>query len=125
MAQVENVPNKPVHLIFMCGALLLFFLMQWSIDWVVGYFGKAPSEAVTGLVSAIVAVFVALSLYKNDRFYGRVNEVASELKKVTWPSAKEVRAATIVVIVMSVVAAFIIGMVFDVAWSKLTELVYA
>ena len=52
-----------------------------------------------------------------------VNEVVDELKKVTWPTAKEVRAATIVVIVMALVSALILGL-FDFVWSNLTELVY-
>ena len=51
------------------------------------------------------------------------NEVATELKKVTWPTAKEVRAATIVVIVMALISALILGL-FDFVWSNLTELVY-
>ena len=51
------------------------------------------------------------------------NEVASELGKVTWPTPKEVRAATIVVIVMSIIAAVIL-FAFDFVWSNLTELVY-
>jgi preprotein translocase subunit SecE len=42
---------------------------------------------------------------------------------VTWPTAKEVRAATIVVIVMSIIAAVIL-FAFDFVWSNLTELVY-
>ena len=45
------------------------------------------------------------------------------MKKVTWPSAKEVRAATIVVIVMAIISAIVLGL-FDLVWSNLTELVY-
>ena len=29
MAQQENAPNKPVHLMYLCGAVLLFYLLQW------------------------------------------------------------------------------------------------
>jgi preprotein translocase subunit SecE len=42
---------------------------------------------------------------------------------VTWPTAKETRAATIVVIVMTLIAAVIL-FAFDLVWSQLTELVY-
>jgi preprotein translocase subunit SecE len=62
-------------------------------------------------------------MYRNDRIYHLANEVASELKKVTWPTAKEVRASTTTVIVMAIVSAIILGL-FDLAWSNLTELVY-
>lgn len=122
MAQ-ENAPNKPVHLIYLCGAVLLFYLLQWTIDWLWGYFGSAPSESKITLVAAIGAAVAGVVLYRNDRVYHLANEVSSELKKVTWPTAKEVRSATIVVIVMAIVSAIILG-VFDFGWAQLTRAVY-
>jgi preprotein translocase subunit SecE len=119
----ENAPNKPVHLIYLCGAVLLFYLLQWSIDWIWGYFGSVPSESKITLVAAVVAGVTGIVMYRNDRIYHLANEVTSELKKVTWPTAKEVRAATLVVIVMAIVSAIILG-VFDLVWTNLTELVY-
>lgn len=123
MATQENAPNKPVHLIYLCGGVLLFYILQWGIDWIWGYFGSAPSEFRITLIAAVVALFVGISLYRNDRIYALANEVATELKKVTWPTAKEVRTATSVVIIMAIVSAVILG-VFDFAWSNITELVY-
>ena len=122
MAQ-ENAPNKPVHLIYLCGAVLLFYLLQWSIDWVWGYFGSVPSESKLSVLSGIIATVAGIVLYRNDRIYHLANEVSSELKKVTWPTAKEVRTATLVVIVMAIVSAIILGL-FDLLWTNLTELVY-
>jgi preprotein translocase subunit SecE len=119
----ENAPNKPVHLIYLCGAVLLFYLLQWTIDWVWGYFATSPSESKISLISAVGAVVIGVALYRNDRVYHLANEVTGELKKVTWPTAKEVRAATLVVVVMAIVSSIILG-VFDLAWSNLTELVY-
>jgi len=127
VAQQENAPNKPVHLMYICGACLLFFVLQWTIEWVWGYFdkyiGSPPSEMTMSMTAAVVAVLAGVITYRNDRIYALANEVAGELKKVTWPSAKEVRTATIVVIVMSVISAMILGF-FDFIWSNLTELVY-
>lgn len=122
MAQ-ENAPNKPVHLIYLCGAVLLFYLLQWSIDWVWGYFGTSPSEFKMSLMAGVGAVVIGIALYRNDRVYHLANEVSSELKKVTWPSAKEVRSATVVVIIMSVTSSIILFL-FDIVWSGLTDLVY-
>jgi preprotein translocase subunit SecE len=123
VAQQENAPNKPVHLIYLCGAVVLFYLLQWGIDWIWGYFGSAPSEFRITMFAAAAALIVGVSMYRSDRIYGLANEVASELKKVTWPTAKEVRTATLVVIVMAIVSALILG-IFDFVWSNLTELVY-
>jgi preprotein translocase subunit SecE len=123
VAQQENAPNKPVHLMYLCGAVLLFYMLQWTIDWVWGYFGTPPSEFKISLASGAVAVFVGIWLYRNDRVFTLANEVSGELKKVTWPTAKEVRTATMVVVVMSLISALILG-VFDLVWTNLTELVY-
>jgi preprotein translocase subunit SecE len=123
VAQQDNAPNKPVHLIYLVGAVAMFYLLQWSIDWVWGYFGTTPSEIKVTVLAGVAATFFSVVLYRSDRIYTLANEVASELKKVTWPTAKEVRSATVVVIVMAIISAIILG-VFDFAWSNLTELVY-
>jgi len=123
VAQQENAPNKPVHLMYLCGAVLLFYVMQWTVDWVWDYFGTPPSEFKISLVSGVVALVAGITLYRNDRVFTLANEVSGELKKVTWPTAKEVRTATLVVVVMSLISALILG-VFDLVWTNLTELVY-
>lgn len=119
----ENAPNKPVHLMYLCGAVLLFYLLQWTLDWVWGYFGSPPSDFKLSMVSAAIALTAGVVLYRSDRVYTLASEVSGELKKVTWPSAKEVRSATMVVIVMALTSAVILA-VFDTVWSNLTELVY-
>ena len=124
MAQQEtNAPNKPVHLIFLVGVVMAFYVLQWSIDWIWGYFGTPPSEFKITMTAAVVATLAGVFMYRSDRYYYLANEVASELKKVTWPTAKEIRTATFVVVVMAIVSAMILGL-FDFVWSNLTELVY-
>ena len=89
-----------------------------------GYFGTGvPGELFMTGTAMLVAVGTAIFLYRHDRVHTLANEVAAELKKVSWPNAKEVRAATTVVIVMAIIAAVILG-AFDFIWSNLTELVY-
>lgn len=123
MSQQENAPNKPVHLMYLVGAVVIFYVVQWTVDWVWGAFTTPPSDFVLSMIGAGAAAVVGIALYKNDRIYTLANEVSTELKKVTWPGAKEVRAATIVVIVMTIVSALILGL-FDFVWSNLTELIY-
>jgi preprotein translocase subunit SecE len=123
VAQQENAPNKPVHLMYLVGVIVMFYLLQWTVDWVWGYFGPVPDELYLSIGAAIVAGVVGISMYRSDKYYNLANEVASELKKVTWPTPKEVRSATIVVIVMAIISAVILGL-FDFVWSNLTELVY-
>lgn len=123
MAQQENAPNKPVHLMFLSGAIVAFYVAKWTIDWIWGYFVAVPDELIVTAGAALLATALAIALYRNDRVYTLANEVSSELSKVTWPTSKEVRAATIVVVVMTLVSALILGF-FDLVWSQLTEVVY-
>jgi preprotein translocase subunit SecE len=59
---------------------------------------------------------------KKLQFWGQTKiffrEVRVELKKVTWPTRKETLAATAMVIILSVVVAFFLG-ILDVALAKL------
>lgn len=123
MAQQENAPNKPVHLMYLVGVIVLFYVLQWGVEWIWGYFGNAPSETYVAIAAALLATGVGVVMYRSDKYYYLANEVASELKKVTWPTGKEVRTATLVVIVMAIMSAVILGL-FDFVWSNLTELVY-
>lgn len=123
MANYDNAPNKPVHLIYLCGGVVLFYLLQWSIDWIWGYFVRTPDELISTGIAAVGALTVGVLMYRSDRVHGMASEVAAELKKVTWPTGKEVRAATIIVIGMAILAAIVLG-TFDLVWAQLTELVY-
>lgn len=109
---------------YLMGATVVFFLAKWTVDWLWGYFtGRTPGELIMTSSALLIAAGSAIYLYRHERVHALATEVAAELKKVTWPTAKEVRAATIVVIIMSVIAAVILGL-FDFVWSNLTELVY-
>jgi preprotein translocase subunit SecE len=123
VAQQENAPNKPVHLMYLGGAVVLFYTLKWSFDWILGYFATTPSELLVTVLAGFIALTVGVVLYRNDRVHTLANEVSAELKKVSWPTAKEVKAATTVVIVMAIISAVILGL-FDFAWSNLTELIY-
>jgi preprotein translocase subunit SecE len=116
-------PNKAVHMMFLSGGLLLFFLLNKTGDWIWGYFTRYPPEfAIHGLAAA-GALIVGIAMYRNERVNTLANEVAVELGKVTWPTRKETQAALLVVIVTVIIAALILGF-FDMVWSGLTNLIY-
>ena len=73
--------------------------------------------------TAIFSIVLAAGLYRNERLRKFANEVAYEMAHTTWPTRKETWAQTIVVFVVSVIAAIILG-VFDAAWSTVTDLIY-
>jgi preprotein translocase subunit SecE len=81
---------------------------DWTLTTVVGY-GIAAASAVV--------------VWRTPRLHAVSLEVAGELKKVTWPSLRETRAATVAVVLFSFLAAALLG-VFDFIWAKLSALVY-
>jgi preprotein translocase subunit SecE len=119
----EAPPNKAVHLMYLSGGILLFLLLVWTIDWIWGYFARTPNDFVIQGIAALVAIVAGIALYKNERVHGLATDVASELKKVTWPSRKDTQAATIVVIVTVIIAAVLLG-AFDMFWAWLTDRIY-
>ncbi len=115
--------NKSVHLMFLSGGLILFFLLNWTGDWILGYFTRHPNDFLINGMAAALALSVGISLYRNDRVFGLATEVVTELKKVTWPTMKETQVATLVVFVTVILAAVLFGLV-DALWSTLTDLFY-
>jgi preprotein translocase SecE subunit len=119
----DNVPNKTVHLYYLVGSIICFYLLKWSADWLWGYFTRTPDQLYIMLFAAAATLVLAIVTYRSERVYGFAMEVSGELKKVSWPTAKEVKTATLVVIVMTIICAMIVGL-YDFAWSSLTKIIY-
>jgi preprotein translocase subunit SecE len=81
--------------------------------------GWNTSTALGFAVAAVAAVVV----WRIPRTQAVSLEIALELKRVTWPSLRETRAATIAVVVASFIASIILG-VFDFIWGRLSAIVY-
>ena len=69
-----------------------------------------------------VAAAVGIYLWKLPKTHDVSLEIASELKRVSWPSMAETRAASVAVIVATVISAVLLGF-FDVFWQYLTDLI--
>ncbi len=81
--------------------------------------GWTVSTAIGFAAAAAVAVVV----WRIPRTQTVSLEIALELRRVTWPSLRETRSATVAVMVASVTAAIILG-IFDFIWGRLSALVY-
>jgi preprotein translocase subunit SecE len=119
----DNVPNKTVHLYYLVGAIVTFYLLKWSTDWLWGYFTRMPNPLYVTLFAAGATLVLFIITYRSERIHGFAVEVSNELKKVSWPTAKEVKTATLVVMIMTFISAIIIG-VYDFAWSSITKIIY-
>ena len=74
----------------------------------------------SSVIGLAIAAAVGFYLWTSEKYRTVSLEIAAELRKVSWPSLPETRAATIAVIVASVIAAVLLGF-FDVAWQFLTD----
>ncbi len=83
----------------------------------VGFVQLPSVSAIIGYASALVIAVVVWRIPKTQQVS---LDVALELRRVTWPSWRETRAATIAVIVASLIAAALLGL-FDVLWQFLTD----
>jgi len=72
------------------------------------------------IIGLALAAATAIYLWMNARTHEVSLEIAAELRKVSWPSLAETRAATVAVIVASIIAALLLGL-FDVFWQFLTD----
>jgi len=74
----------------------------------------------SSIVGLSLAAGTAIYLWMNQKTHDVSLEIAAELRKVSWPSLAETRAATVAVIVASIIAALLLGL-FDVFWQFLTD----
>jgi preprotein translocase subunit SecE len=72
------------------------------------------------IIGLAIAAGAALFLWRTPKTHDVSLEIAAEIRKVSFPSWPETRAATIAVIVASIIAAVLLGL-FDVFWQFLTD----
>jgi preprotein translocase subunit SecE len=82
-----------------------------------------PNGTVIAVGAGLVAFIAAVATYRSKKVHTFVVEVCVELSKVTWPTRKETWSQTVIVIVVSIIAAIILG-VFDAMWSQITDFIY-
>lgn len=117
--------------------VIFSFLVAGVLLWItlgkflgaIAYAANVPDPAVfgsinlTSVIGFVISLGLGTYLFKHPRGRPFVNEVFVELRKVTWPSKKETRSATVVVLVTTAIIAMILG-VFDLVWAQLTGMIY-
>ena len=121
-------PKRLVLIFFIVAAIALAVFLERLLGFTFSalrvadpaIFGDWTLSTVIGYGVALVAAVITWRSAKIQRLG---LEVAGELKKVTWPSMRETRAATVAVVVATFIAAVILG-AFDFVWARLSALVY-
>lgn len=125
----EFDPARWAHLVFVLGGFLAVWVLSnfiesiWAFVW--SYQPRLPrANPLTANLIAIVVALVATALaWRNKRWFKFVTEVVVEVSQVVWPTRPELRANTIVVISLTLIASVLLfGM--DQLWSQFTGLLY-
>jgi preprotein translocase subunit SecE len=122
-------PKRLVAIFYVGAAVFLGIFLEKVLGIVFAYsrwndfpvFGD--DWTITTVVGYAIAAAAAVAAWRTPKSRTVSLEVAQELKKVTWPTLRETRAATVAVVVATFVAAALLG-VFDFIWARLSELVY-
>jgi preprotein translocase subunit SecE len=114
---------------YLAAAVLLWATLAKLLA-ALAYLANVPDPPLLGsnftlanLLGLAVAAGAAVYAFRNERAHEFSTEVVVELRKVTWPSRKETRTATIVVIIATIIVSLILGF-FDLVWAKLTGIIY-
>jgi len=127
VVQTEQ-PRRYVVIFYALAAVVLGFfaerVLQKTFAWLrwndAAVLGDYTVTTLVGFGGAAVAAVVT---WQVERTRTLSLQVAEELRRVTWPSVRETRAATVAVILASAIAAVILG-VFDFVWSWLSRSIY-
>lgn len=111
-----------VQYVFVLSAAFLFWFLDKAITVIWLNFAE-PNELIVSGSSFLVAAVVAYRLHQNVRVHRVAAEIVGELAKVSWPTGKETRVSTIIVIITSLIFAAVVGG-FDFVWSAITDLLY-
>ncbi len=115
--------RKWTHVMFAVAGVTLAWLLAKCGEWAWSYFTNKPNTLIVGTAAFVVAGAITLAAWRNEQVFGLASEVATELKKVTWPSRKETFTSTIIVIITTIVASLFLG-IFDGFWSWLTNIIF-
>ncbi len=109
--------EKQVNFMFLAAALLLWFISRHYVQVGLGYFqvarriGGGTTEVLSHLVPILIGVATFLILRTNVKSKNFVADSVFELAHVHWPTPKETRFGTLVVIVTVVLAGAVLGLI--------------
>jgi len=125
----EFDPSRWAHLIFVLGGFVAAWVLThmiesvWALLW--DSFPKIgrPNTLTANTIGILVAIAGTVIAWRRAQWFKFATEVVVEIAQVTWPTRAEIRAATIVVIVMTLICSVLL-FAMDQIWSNMTDLLY-
>jgi preprotein translocase subunit SecE len=97
----------------------------WAVLWArwPQYIGR-PNELWARAAGAVVGIGMMIWIWSRERYFQFMADVATEVSQIVWPTKAETRAATIVVVVITLICSVILALM-DAFWSRVTDWLYA
>lgn len=118
-----------VAIAFILAALVVTFVVNHALHWLflsVGIIDRpllGDQFTTATAISAAFSLITAFFLWRAPTVNTMCQEVVAELKKVTWPTVAETKAATIVVVITSLVVSAVLGL-FDMGFSRAVNWIF-
>jgi preprotein translocase SecE subunit len=118
--------EKYVNALFLLAGAIVWLVSKHYVTVWIGYFqlGRKMGPGVLGVIEhglpILLGVTMFLFLLKNIKTRTFTEDSVSELTKVSWPSEKEVRFGTIIVLITVVIAGIAFG-IMDIAFTSLVR----
>lgn len=113
---MDNTNSKIVTLSFLSFSIIIGFTVSTLLRVFSGAFGVIAKAMEYDLVKHGLPVAIAFGLFIYLQFNKNVlawaDEVIAEIKKIVWPTTKDTRGMTIVVVIMVLISSVIVS-VFD------------
>ena len=122
-------PRRWAYLIFVLGGFMGAWVLShfiedmWAVIWSWQPQIRRPDALWSNLAGITIAVLGTIYALRKERWFKFSIEVIEEISQVTWPTRSETRAATIVVIVITLICSIILW-VMDQTWSTVTNWLY-
>ncbi len=126
----EFDPTRWAHATFALFAFLAAWLFGHMVEDVWGWawsrwpasIGR-PSEMLSRGVGVGAGLALVIWLWTRERYFKFISEVAVEVSQIIWPTRAEIRAATIVVVIITIICSIILFLM-DSGWSHATDWLY-
>jgi preprotein translocase SecE subunit len=114
--------NRKIIIAFhLASSAVLWFLSRAFVEWLfLKFYQLRRLPGAVGIregVPVVLALVLLVVLYQHRRVNEVLDEVVSELRKVTWPALTDVQKSTLVVILCILLASGILAG-FDFVWGK-------
>lgn len=127
----EFDPSRWAHAVFALFAGIAAWAFSHVVEDVWGgawaqwpqYIGR-PNEYWAQGVGAAIGIALMIWIWSRERYFKFISETATEVSQIIWPTRAETRAATVVVVVITLICAGILSLM-DAFWSRLTDWLYA